>query len=837
MHIVFGTYLDGSEWSAKPASLGEIVFGPLGFLAWLEERLGLAGIETPFPERINEYMLKIGQAEPKWCRDSFLLDGWSTAKQLLAWRDELIENGWNDVDGNSPRLISLAAIEATSYTLSPGVPDRLKQVLNELDNTCFSAELRLKEPLELLPYLWQKIVKKLQDCGMNVSHEDVQETTSPEIFRVNAADELTLAHEMARYLAAGDNSNLAIVCEGDSQIVDGILNRFGFGALGVTEPSRWRESLQILPLWLETMWKPFHPQRFLELLLLPNSPIPKFVSRQLVKALQKEPGIGGEEWKRAWSNINEITQNNEHGFIIDLDAELEKITTLKKLLEEDSFNFEGEVQEMTLIQRCDLLAKQLTPQVGKHPELKLVLCHIKTFKTIVKGKGTLNRIALARILDSIISTGTTDSNAQREVNPFAVYTRPGMIDRDFDTIIWWNFVNAGTTKSTYWTDDERKTVLGIDPTAFRERENRSWQNVPARAKKRLILFVPKMITGDAVFPHPLLDKFDTKKTKAFEAAELTDDKGKWKLAERSRKLVTPPILDVPAETAKIAPNNIAPTRALSYSQMAKLLGCPFQWFLDDYIGLSMPATMDLPTGTQMIGTLAHKVVELLFKEKKHWESGDAMQRAEEIFDILITSMAAELLQDERSVELKRLRETLKRAVGTLVDKIKELGLSVIETERKMQGTYEEMTFSGYSDIYLEDATGNPFVIDMKWSTWSDHKKNLEKGKALQLATYAWLLRPENSTSPFRVQCAYFLFPKQAFICDLEHDWQQLWKNAEDTWEQRFEKMHKGYLERGVPENELSKKEDTEDPSLPLVLPAGCKFCNYSALCGVKREII
>lgn len=168
MNITFGMFLDGANWSGKPASLGEITCGPGSFLTFLEQRTGLSGIEVSLPERINEYMQKIAAVDPAWCRASFQLDAWSTAKQMLALRDELYLNGWNGVDAPGERLQALALLEASALPLAPGIPDRLKLLLDELQNSTFSDTLILQDEFDLLPFYWQKVIAQLEKCGMKI---------------------------------------------------------------------------------------------------------------------------------------------------------------------------------------------------------------------------------------------------------------------------------------------------------------------------------------------------------------------------------------------------------------------------------------------------------------------------------------------------------------------------------------------------------------------------------------------------------------------------------------------------------------------------------------------
>ena len=824
MQITFGMFSDGAEWSSKTASLGEITMGPLRFLAWLESHTGLDGVQTPAPERINEYMQKICRVDPAWCRASFETDSWSTAKQMLAWRDDLMGNGWDGKSGGSERLKALSALEADPGPLSPGIPDRMKRVLTELQDYHFDDVLLLQEPPDLLPCLWKQVIEQLRRSGMRVHAPVKTERCTPEKFLIEGSNEFVLGTECARFLSAGDNRRTAIICEGNSSVLDGALQRSGIGRLNFAEKSRWRESLQILPLWLDTLWKPFNPQRFLELLLLPLTPIPDILAEKLTKALQKEPGHGGEAWNEAWESVKRVF--GKDGKTDSRNPEFKKVADVWTMLENNCFRAEKETPAESIAAHCDFLIKRLADlNIEQHRGLALVVEHTRTLKKIVAGRDRIRQMELARMLDSIISTGTTGNQEGQDRTDFAVFTNPGMIERDFDTVLWWNFVDTGATNNTNWTADEISVMPGYDRVAARKLENLSWHNALNQARKNIIFFVPLMMNGEEAFPHPFKDELGIPDEEIIKQEKLTDSEGKWNLAGRSLALEKQPLFE-PAIRTGIEANAIRPTYRLSYSQMKTLISCPFQWFLQNYLDLKAPPAMNVPTGPQMLGTLAHKVIEEIYEGKETLTVEEAVRDAETKFDQLLPSMAAELMPDARSVERKRIRTTLVDAVKVLVEEINRRNLFVRGNEKKLQGTFDGLDFIGYSDIYLEDADGNKFVIDMKWSTSSHYKKLIDDNKALQLATYSWLLDSDD----LDVRCAYFLFPRKQLVSAAGTDWTELWNNARKAWEQRFSEIHSGELARGIEE-----ESDLRNSTSALPLTAECAFCDYAAICAITED--
>ncbi|NLF61770.1 MAG: PD-(D/E)XK nuclease family protein [Lentisphaerae bacterium] len=830
MHITFGMFLDGSEWSSEAASLGKIVCGPLQMLQVLEERLGLSGIQSSTPERINQYVEKIKAVTPDWCRDSFGLDAWTTAQQLLAWRDELIEAGWDAKEAPSQRLQTLATLERNPLPLAAGVPDRLRTVLKALDQAPCSDKIHLTEPLALLPWVWREIFATLRRNGANlIEPEDAAPDAAPEVIQVTGRDEATLATQLARYLAQGDNRSVAIICHGDSGLLDGILHRFGFGAVGEQRSSRWRESLQILPLFLETVWKPFQPQRFLELLLLADAPFPYYIRRPLIDALQKEPGIGGEEWQNAWNQAADTIRKNKHGYYPDPKAELNKLAELRNLLENQSFQAEDKVSASLLIERCKFLQPRLGPQVTKTPGLGTALLHAKALINILNGKTDVSRIELARMLDSIIGSGSDNDDRCAEVNGFHCVNHPAKLQTDCDTVLWWNFLDDGRTNYTSWTEEERTALPDFNPHAARLLEHRSWTNATCHARQRLIVFTPRLLAGEAAFPHPFLNELQNRKE--VDAETLCDASGQWRLADRSVKLVRELSTPAPTPSPELAPSSVKPLRRLSYTQMNSLLTCPFQWFLNDYIGLRMPPATNVPTGSQMYGTLAHKVVEKLLTESKSWQPEEAEHRAGELFDELVPQMAAELLLDGQKATLGRIRSTLCQAVKKLFEEINSKNLIVVGTEHECTSTLNGQEFIGKIDILLQDPSKKYVVVDMKWSIATYLQDELKKNNALQLATYTWLLDPAG----FDVDCKYFLFPSKQFLESDAPNWQNLWQSAVDTFDIRLKQMAAGYLERSFVEEEKLKQKEPLRDTLPFTKSAVCNFCHFGTLCGREGD--
>ncbi|MDD3587795.1 MAG: PD-(D/E)XK nuclease family protein [Thermoguttaceae bacterium] len=845
IHIVFGQRLDGVSWSRENASLGELVLGPMGMLSFLEGRHGLSGNIMSQPERINQYRLKYENyleqrqkagrnPDTIFGAESFKLDPWSTAKQLLAWRDELIEGMWSadDQGGGGRRMETLASLEHILPEPGAGQADRLRLVLARLETEFFPATLQLDitlhEPLALFPMIWQRILKHLETlsgCAFHVpeSAQEYRQTGSDStvsdsdgdhdsdgkhsnagdhdnsndnsndserslvshcsqlhIICLEGNDELELAQAAARYLAAqpNENGNVTLICSGDSQILDGMLVRYGFGAVGSAIPSSARPTHAILPLVLDLAWKPFRPDRFLDLLQLPISPIPYSVRYRLIDAMKRAPGMKNECWDKAWKTAMDTVAHNTELGEDKRRSGLARLEKAKAILEGTRFSPDEGIPTDKLVELCDWTSEALPAHIEEYPELKTTMSHIKTLKAIALTRSRLKQVEVLRILNSILGTGTVPENVCREVTPFEIVTDPGMILRDTQTLLWFNFVRTDTVSPTRWYREEQeffgRNHIYIDSSQKRKLDTWLFAEAISKVSKQLILFMPRKICGETAYYHPFLYDLLTAQNANDQEIKMKDHLTtvaslihgtKWKLADRELDMLELPSepasrelnqeeVDAPcpttANTSKdngeqlftIPETSISPQNPFSFTQLSHLLGCPFRWVLEDYLSLRKN---EMATESLLLGNLAHKLFETLFSELSPADIAGLQdetiaRRAEELFEDLTLKQAMELNYPEKAAYRAVVKDTIAHAACTLARQFSTWNITQLQTEQylALDHAISGHKLNGRVDLIATDAKGTKYVIDYKWS-WGKKYSDQADTCQLQLATYVKLL--------------------------------------------------------------------------------------------------
>ncbi|MDR3230162.1 MAG: PD-(D/E)XK nuclease family protein [Synergistaceae bacterium] len=940
MNLTFGMFLDGAPWSDREAALGEARFGPAGTLGFLETRLGLTTPAVHPARRIDEYLghMKFHDRPDRWWHKSFQIDPWSTARQMLAWRDQLVAGGWrgkgkpfdeSDMSGVSPRLAALADLEGTSENgadkgttfLSRGVDDRLQEVMACLEGIA-PEEAAMPLPIEtvhlldrreLLPPAWQKIWTLAEKLGVTIvdaeshphasagalalvqaallSHSGRNAVTPDDsLVFVEAEDEWEAAEALATWLAADEtpdgtarepNEDAAIICGANTDVLDRALARQGLPRLGFSGVSRWRASIQILPLVLANVWRPVDAQRLAELLSMPMSPIPRSASRRLLRALTEEPGVGGDAWKKALDSIVEdrvarmkeraekakkpfspdAARKEAEGFAAELNA----------ILSEDRYSPDTGVSEAALKLRCQWTIGRLTARTAEADSILMeAVGQAREMQALADGKGTLPRTLVDRMLDSVIGTGSPDVDCERvqQAAPWEVVSHPGQIAAPVGTVLWWGFVDPASPASDYWSPAEREVLknAGVElepPTAPRYREAEAWRRALRFARKRFIMFCPRRKDGQETSPHPLWDEISSVADSGFlRRCDALCAEGNWRLAGRSATLQRAEREEsAPVVAAhKIPPARFAPPENLSYSQMSTLIGCPMKWAFQYHAGLRTSDILALPSGNRMIGNLCHRIIHEIYASAPRVDSDEAAAHAARLYDELLPSMASELLLEGRELDNKRTKRAVVYAVRQLAECVGRLGLTVERPEEKLESRTGDVAFSGYADLILRDRSGSAFVLDMKWTGSSRYRKEeVEEGRAMQLAAYAWLLRSlesegEGSKS---IHSGYFMLAQGELLSDsplLGDDAllsprtsEEIWRLSLETWNRGLCTLDEGVIEaEGVAERRLQLQEGLTREKLHrhmmeekeaqglMYVPPPCAFCDYAVLCGLNE---
>ena len=860
IHIRFGMALDGARWSSEPASVGHLTCGPKGLVGFLETQLGLTGASPSAPDRVNQYKEKIAAANADWCAASFALDAWGTAKQLLSFRDKLVETGWTPEIGGSRRFEALAAIERTPLPLAPALGDRMQAVLKAERKV--DADIAFVDDFELYPPLLKKVIEKFFVERRQLP--EAEQKGKPSVRVVTAPNEVMLAHDFVRYLVAKpeENKGVAVIAGGDTTLLDELMHRSGLPAFGRSNPSVAREALQILPLWIENMWEPFSPAKFVQLLGVQGSPVPSFIRRELIPALVESPGIGGEGWKAAWQTAQERAATFEKA-----DEALKQAKELKELFEGKRFDPDGDgIPAPELTRRLGILVRYLVPRIAKSDEWKVVIAHINQFIELLKSETSVNRMSVNRMIDTIYGQGLGRANVVGEKSDWAVVSGPGQLLDDADTVLWWDFVDTSKA-GEYWSPAEREALtkagLSTDEDAALKRELLDWKRAYAHAVKRIICFAPETHGGEPVGLHPFsvnLDACREKKGKDDKMImldrELFDfETGVWSLEDRSVQLVRKPEFaqrQASLGAAELPENAILPNR-LSVTQLTTLIGCPYRWILEKYVGLRESEIAQLPNDNQTLGTLAHKIVEILSGEEERTNRDPelARKRAGELFDMLLPERYADLLLPENADKRVRRREILMAAVEVLFAEIKRNNLQIVKAEKDLEGTFEKVPFIGAADLVLKDASGKDVVYDFKWSYSKKYAQAVKAGLSMQLAFYSWLLSPEG----FDVDSCYYLFPRQVFVPNRQ-DNRVAFERVVDFYRHRIEDLHSGRVDNGYsskiypplsPEEEAEIAALADDPEaqearmselrsirLPVAYPAQCDYCTCRSLCGLAK---
>jgi ATP-dependent helicase/nuclease subunit B len=886
MEIVFGLWADAGAWpehgGASSGAIGAPVVGPNGLLDILETMRGLGGPKHPNVVRIAEFQAALeamGADERFWSR-SLGVDGWATARTLLRWRDELVDGGWQaGQEWHSPRLADLAAVSVAASALSPGMADRTAELITDLDSRpgLPIRRIRLIDAREHFSAGWRRLLDRLEGCGVLIE-QVVTSAAAPEdtalgrlqrwmngggpvtgapdgsITIATSASAALAAEIMGNWFAArGDQQAVLIAQDGDTHLLDHGLCGAGQPRAGRSRVSAHRGSLQLLLLGFKIAWAPFDPRALMELLVFPTSPIAARASRRLAAALEEAPGRGGAAWNYAWAEIEaaEFEQAGE-----DAGAKRKAQTRLNRWRAWADPELADPLKGITLsaaLAACDrTIAWATARHAGDGDALYRATATLASDvrKALVAlGRDHLPRTLVERIIDQALDIGHDNPLAEAEAARWRCVPHPGGVWGPIDTLVWWNYrsTQEGLQRQS-WTGAERqelaerKTPLDNPDLAARA-VSAAWERVVLNARSHLLFVAGGLDASDDETLHPLAHRISpaTEHLASWNRLEdaLTHERITLAGVELQRAAV--PYAPLPDQRAVWAtpPGYAQRLDGLAHSATSfeNGLQCQLKWALKHVARIRSGRVRSIPDANQLLGNLAHALAHEIFTPGAPPTPEHAAARARALLDGLIDTVAAPLRLPELAAQHSDACERLPAAMAELARILSENKLTVEASESQVSATFEGiLAVRGVVDLVARDQSGNPVIIDLKWTRSTKRRlEELKAGHAVQLATYGALVAGDST-----YRAGYFLLNQRQFatlinsgligrVVEGKRSFRETWDDVRESWRRLGDLAAAGTLiAHGVEGFETHLPAD-----LPIVLQANCQWCDYQTLCRIR----
>jgi RecB family exonuclease len=864
---------------------------------------------------------------------SFAVDSLGTAKTLLAWRDALVDAGWNGkpVAGGGARLDALAAIEAHALAanepLPPGRADRLVRIEAELRDSSkhhvYDA-LTLVEDRALWPTRWRSVFALLEERGVLITQLAAEPT--------NAADTKTgtdlailqkmlrgdipsrgkdegsaikgdgtllllrgdtpgdLAELTAALLAKHRHEAVVVRCGGSGALLDTALVRHGLPPQGQTGSSEWRPAMQLLPLALELAYAPRDPYRVLELLTLPVGPFQGMLGAQLARAVAKQPGVGGTEWIRQKAKVEELLRARAASSA-DRDAAkadayvAERMQRVVDWIEASCIaaaDGPGAPREALLAVatrvRAFLQKRYSLPQGAGVAIYGAALGQADAMVAALSRhpRDVLPREEMRHLLDSVVRGAESLELSIETAGRIDHVDHPSALLAPASTVLFWGFVSGTDRRPTLppWRRAERVAldaagVVFPDPGKLLAIESDAWRRGILAARERVIFVVPATVKGEPVAPHPTWDEIAAR-------LGLKDDNAAACLTRYPQALLaggrgaadlvpfaTVDPLRLPEgrgawtiPAARIAAaDDVLRTSATALDTLAS---CPLRFVLDRYAKLRSGALAKVASGPLLNGSLGHRLVEELHRERAFdLDDGAFALRAESVLAALLPTEGATLLLAGAAFERSQLVPQLVKAMRELRFYLVDSGWRIAAVEEAVETASALGTLNGRIDVRLENDEGKQAVLDLKWGA-SSKVKLLEGGRAVQLAAYVHALHQKETNGPKRSvpPAAYFtLSGGKVLTADsrmglreddtlegatLDETWRRVEKTARAVQESlRGGKIYVAATKRALPLLDALAIPTAEHSAYYAVAKNtdACEYCDYPAICGAAWESV
>ena len=840
MKIVYSPYYSGGYYvdlnKRKESLLGLKVCGSRELLSELELRAGIVSQELSEPEQLIAFHEALSEnISGTIFEKSFKKDEVGVSRELMAWCDTLLMEGWTpDTDINTDKMRGLAKI--VKGVKSKHISTRWLDLTRHLKSRCI---LHKDDHIEVhdkdhIPAVIRMALEELAKQA-TVSYIN-NEGEMPESFMLYQFKTRSDAYQW--YLSKPEAlENTDVTISSDNRILNNMAMAMGKPVVNSTATNSNPQLLQLFKLGMSLFARPLNVYNLLSYLQIPGNPIGS-VSYKLARVLTEEGGIN-DRW-------NQVIKEHDFADETGKDKRAEKLAfigMLNKDYESDKILVADiKLYANKLAHWCDQSLRNNYIEEERKEQLVVLASFCRSLHQILPADGYISSEALKTHVDGIYRPQSFTHMKARKDSQNTVTSITQLAD-DANKICWlgcvggtlpsnpFDFLNASELDML-----QQKGIFLPSRSAFYTQQH--MQEMEALKHVKQLILVTWDYDGNArQEEHPLVTELKHRYKDSWDShvstnalPNLEEKKGKIKVLEpQTSYKVSEKLKDIKREKE-------------SYTSIGTLIQHPFDYTMTHLLSLKEPQIGKLPDLDTTKGLVAHLVVEKLF-ETYGEQMADEYQKMDEtkiyqLMDEAIRQKGAVLLLPEYKLECQQYKTILKDSVTVLTTIIQNLHLQPVGSEVEVNVCLDTIgAFYGNIDMVLKNANGDYVIFDFKWSESKHYSKDLEENKAIQLELYRKAAMKHYGSNIAGV--AYYLFPTMTmYTSDFpESDYirrikvkteaaaRNLFEEIKNSYKYRREELDLGFIEdsemNSIEELEYTKAGSTT-PLYPLDVAYGTK---------------
>ena len=786
MKIYYSIHYDaGAYLGDRHQMLGEAYLGNMGLLSQLEMRAGCASLPMSDMEREAEYLNAL-----KPCiggtlfANAFKVDELGVARKLLGWRDGLMMAGWDMqmFDGISPKLQVLA--EAEKRFVCPGNADRWRKVKEAYEAlTCVEQidEVVVACSWIEVPTLVQQTLERLATLGVTLTKQAEPEDAKIDLCRVKivAFHQLIEAYE---WFATSELPEGTVVVNRDNVLLNHVLFTWDKPLTQATLRESNPQLLQLFKLGVSIFSRPINMQNLLSYLLLPKSPIPKGLRRQLAQLLLEAGGFGETDasGKDKWTQIidNHVFENKDG--VATPQAKAKKMPFLEPIRKDYS---QG-IPKADLLAFVDALRQWIRGHFADDTmgddvmaQYRELLGQLAAFDTALKGMGSFLQSKDVEQLVQRLYRPMNYTCTRAEVMSAQVVSDVRALAATPKRLLWLDCQEADVEGNAYdFLSDSETTALRAIGVAVPDhgkhlRVARLERMAAMQGVEEIVLVASAYHGTSRLCEHPIIAEVTTlyKQAHNGEPMPLTDKDTVF--AHQTLTIHTGNVETFAPQAYYDLEGIQWQGRTESNHSIDTLINYPFDYVVNYIARLWEPQDNQLHNTHITQGLVAHHFFEHIICDSmngagtmRHLLNNGFDQRLESAIDA--TGLSLRL--PENASMLDAFRPQVKESMGALIDIIEKEGLTPVGCEIVLPQSGGTLSlpaigdFGARIDFLLTDENGDYVIFDFKWSHSKKYATMLEKNLSIQLELYRQTVEAAYPGKKV-AGVGYFLMPRQQLV--------------------------------------------------------------------------